>query len=146
MPLPGAVVYPIGADALVAQFPPVWLRDNCPCAAVAAALRAGDPMAFAVLARIPVTFRYAAPGVDLTTTAPLIAVDPRSRIPSAQLRLRLGPGDCLVVDNTRILHARTGFSGTGSRHLQGCYADLDAVESAWRSHRPAVRLQGTVGG
>jgi hypothetical protein len=73
MPLPGAVVYPIGADALVAQFPPVWLRDNCPCAAVAAALRAGDPMAFAVLARIP-------------------------------------------------------------------------VESPWRSHRPAVRLQGTVGG
>jgi gamma-butyrobetaine dioxygenase len=182
MPLPGAVVYPIGVHALVAQFPPVWLRDNCPCAAVAAALRAGDPMAFAVLARIPVTFRFAAPGVDLTATAPLIAVDPRSRIrgirynnrsaqppqllypeavefyaayrclarliadPSAQLRLRLGPGDCLVVDNTRILHARTGFSGTGSRHLQGCYADLDAVESAWRSHRPAVRLQGTVGG
>jgi len=57
-------------------------------------------------------------------------------------RFRLGPGDCLVVDNTRILHTRTGFSGSGSRHLQGCYADLDAVESVWRSHH----LQGTVGG
>ncbi len=25
---------------------------------------------------------------------------------------------------------RTGFTGQGGRHLQGCYADLDGVESA----------------
>jgi gamma-butyrobetaine dioxygenase len=49
--------------------------------------------------------------------------------PLAQLNLRLGPGDCLVFDNTRILHARTGFTGGGQRHLQGCYADLDSAAS-----------------
>jgi len=52
--------------------------------------------------------------------------------PDAMLALRLDPGDCLVFDNTRVLHARTGFSGPGRRHLQGCYADLDAAESQWR--------------
>jgi alpha-ketoglutarate-dependent taurine dioxygenase len=31
---------------------------------------------------------------------------------------------------TRVLHARTGFAQAGRRHLQGCYADLDGVESA----------------
>ena len=49
--------------------------------------------------------------------------------PGRQLNLRLAPGDCLIFDNTRILHARTAFSGTGGRHLQGCYADLDGLAS-----------------
>jgi gamma-butyrobetaine dioxygenase len=52
--------------------------------------------------------------------------------PERQLNLRLAPGDCLIFDNTRILHARTAFSVTGSsqgRHLQGCYADLDGLAS-----------------
>jgi gamma-butyrobetaine dioxygenase len=43
--------------------------------------------------------------------------------PERQLNLRLGPGDCLVFDNTRILHGRTAFSGAADspgRHLQGC--------------------------
>jgi gamma-butyrobetaine dioxygenase len=136
---------------------------------VAAGLRADRPDAFETLTRTPVTFRYTAAGVDLSATAPLIAVDPHGRIRgvrynnrstqplrrpypeltafydaylefarrlntrSAQLTLRLGPGDCLVFDNTRILHARTGFDAAGRRHLQGCYADLDAVESLWRT-------------
>ena len=34
-----------------------------------------------------------------------------------------------IVDNTRILHARTAYSGHGSRWLQGCYADKDALLS-----------------
>jgi gamma-butyrobetaine dioxygenase len=34
-----------------------------------------------------------------------------------------------VFDNTRLMHSRTGFTATGERHLQGCYADLDGVES-----------------
>jgi gamma-butyrobetaine dioxygenase len=92
--------------------------------------------------------------------------------PEFALRLRLAPGDCLVFDNTRILHARTAFApapspdsapgptsstgastgsgasstgtstgsdaspgpyvspGSGERHLQGCYADLDGLLSA----------------
>ena len=33
--------------------------------------------------------------------------------PERQLNLRLAPGDCLIFDNTRILHARTAFSVTG---------------------------------
>jgi len=44
--------------------------------------------------------------------------------------LRLAPGACAVFDNTGILHARTGFASSGRRHLQGCYADLDGIESA----------------
>ncbi len=49
--------------------------------------------------------------------------------PSLTLRFTLRPGDCLVFDNTRILHSRTGFSAAGRRHLQGCYGDIDGVES-----------------
>jgi gamma-butyrobetaine dioxygenase len=49
--------------------------------------------------------------------------------PEAQFALRLEPGDCLVFDNTRVLHARTGFTAGGARHLQGCYADLDGAAS-----------------
>ncbi len=52
--------------------------------------------------------------------------------PERRLNLRLAPGDCLVFDNTRVLHARTAFSmdaGSPGRHLQGCYADLDGLAS-----------------
>jgi len=44
--------------------------------------------------------------------------------------LRLAPGDCLIIDNTRFLHGRTAFtSGPDApvRHLRGCYADLDGL-------------------
>jgi gamma-butyrobetaine dioxygenase len=34
--------------------------------------------------------------------------------PEFALRLRLAPGDCLIFDNTRILHARTAFSSSSS--------------------------------
>jgi gamma-butyrobetaine dioxygenase len=49
--------------------------------------------------------------------------------PELRLVLRLAPGDCLVFDNTRLLHARTAFDAVGERHLQGCYADLDGLAS-----------------
>jgi len=64
----------------------------------------------------------------------------RAGDPEAMVTARLSPGDCVIVDNTRILHGRMGFAdggGTGSaadtagrRHLQGCYADLDGLASA----------------
>ena len=134
----------------------------------AAALRAKDPEAFAVLTGTPVTFRYRDADADLSATNPMIGLDAVGRIkqirfnnrslrpvalpperiapfyaayrafaellyrPEAQLSFRLEPGDCVVFDNTRILHARTGFSaltGSGKRHLQGCYADLDSAAS-----------------
>ena len=63
--------------------------------------------------------------------------------PEMMVTFRLETGDCLIFDNTRVLHARTAFAAaggsggpalpdsvaTGHRHLQGCYADLDSVES-----------------
>lgn len=51
--------------------------------------------------------------------------------PEMRVTFRLEPGDCLVVDNTRLLHSRTAFreGGEGGRHLQGCYADLDGLLS-----------------
>jgi gamma-butyrobetaine dioxygenase len=51
--------------------------------------------------------------------------------PELLLTFRLEPGDCLIFDNVRLLHARTAFADTagGSRHLQGCYADLDGLNS-----------------
>jgi gamma-butyrobetaine dioxygenase len=61
-------------------------------------------------------------------------------LPELTLAFSMGPGDCLVFDNTRILHARTAFTGAGDRHLQGCYADLDGVASSLavlRRTRPA---------
>ncbi|HEV3268580.1 MAG TPA: TauD/TfdA family dioxygenase [Acidimicrobiales bacterium] len=51
--------------------------------------------------------------------------------PGLEYAFRLAPGDCLLFDNTRLLHSRTAFHETaaGSRHLQGCYSDLDGVAS-----------------
>ena len=50
--------------------------------------------------------------------------------PRFQIRLRLDPGDLFIVDNRRVLHGRTAFAATsGSRLLQGCYADIDGLRS-----------------
>ena len=46
-----------------------------------------------------------------------------------QVSFKLQPGECFIVDNTRVLHARKGYSGAGSRWLQGCYADKDGLLS-----------------
>ena len=52
--------------------------------------------------------------------------------PGLNLRFMMESGDMFIVDNRRILHGRTGFEGGGGRHLQGCYADRDALLSTWR--------------
>ena len=53
--------------------------------------------------------------------------------PIYQIHLRLDPGDLFIVDNRRVLHGRTAFEATtGSRHLQGCYADIDGLRSTIR--------------
>ena len=49
--------------------------------------------------------------------------------PASEVGFRLNAGDCFVLDNTRILHARKAFSGAGTRWLQGCYADMDGLLS-----------------
>ncbi|MEP1207771.1 MAG: TauD/TfdA family dioxygenase [Rhizobiaceae bacterium] len=48
-----------------------------------------------------------------------------------EVTFRLEPGEAFVVDNTRVLHARKGYSGEGSRWLQGCYADKDGLRSTY---------------
>lgn len=52
--------------------------------------------------------------------------------PAMQVAFKLDPGECFIVDNTRVLHARRGYSGQGSRWLQGCYADKDGLLSTLR--------------
>jgi gamma-butyrobetaine hydroxylase len=49
--------------------------------------------------------------------------------PELRLVLRMRPGDCIMFDNTRLLHARTAFDSLGDRHLQGCYAEIDGLAS-----------------
>jgi gamma-butyrobetaine dioxygenase len=45
------------------------------------------------------------------------------------VRFRVEPGEAFVVDNMRVLHARTAFVSGGRRWLQGCYADRDGLFS-----------------
>jgi gamma-butyrobetaine dioxygenase len=49
--------------------------------------------------------------------------------PAMEVTFKLAPGELFIVDNTRILHARKAFSGSGTRWLQGCYADKDGLLS-----------------
>ncbi|MCE2518174.1 MAG: TauD/TfdA family dioxygenase [Alphaproteobacteria bacterium] len=49
--------------------------------------------------------------------------------PAMQVSFKLNPGECFIVDNTRVLHARNGYTGEGTRWLQGCYPDKDGLLS-----------------
>ena len=50
--------------------------------------------------------------------------------PAMAVSFKLEPGQSFLVDNTRVLHARTGYAATGgARWLQGCYADKDGLLS-----------------
>lgn len=50
--------------------------------------------------------------------------------PRLTIEFKLQPGDCFIVDNTRVLHGRKAYSADrGSRWLQGCYADKDGLLS-----------------
>ena len=48
---------------------------------------------------------------------------------SMAINFKLKPGESFVVDNTRVLHSRTAYSGSGNRWLQGCYVDKDGLLS-----------------
>jgi [2-(trimethylamino)ethyl]phosphonate dioxygenase len=49
--------------------------------------------------------------------------------PAMEVTFKLRPGELFIVDNTRVLHARKAFSSSGTRWLQGCYADKDGLLS-----------------
>jgi [2-(trimethylamino)ethyl]phosphonate dioxygenase len=53
-------------------------------------------------------------------------------LPEMAVSFRLRPGESFIVDNTRVLHARRAYTGSGSRWLQGCYADKDGLLSTLR--------------
>lgn len=58
---------------------------------------------------------------------------------SAELRLKLQPGDVLMFDNRRCLHGRASFdASSGSRHLEGCYLDSDMLRSTYAAVDAAV--------
>ncbi len=46
-----------------------------------------------------------------------------------KITFKLGAGDAMLFDNQRVLHGRIGYTSSGDRHLQGCYADIDGLLS-----------------
>lgn len=52
--------------------------------------------------------------------------------PKHQVRLRLHAGDLVLMDNTRVLHGRSGFGSVGNRQMQVCYAHRDSLLSTLR--------------
>ena len=62
------------------------------------------------------------------------------REPEMALRFSYRPGDLVIFDNRRLLHARDAFDGgEGSRWLQGCYLERDEVRSRYRMLQRAER-------
>jgi gamma-butyrobetaine dioxygenase len=49
--------------------------------------------------------------------------------PALAVRFKLAPGELFIVDNLRVLHARTAITSQGTRWLRGCYADRDGLLS-----------------
>lgn len=53
--------------------------------------------------------------------------------PAFHIQVRLEAGNLFIVDNRRVLHGRTAYDPSGgTRHLQGCYADIDGLHSTIR--------------
>jgi hypothetical protein len=50
---------------------------------------------------------------------------------------RLGPGDCVIFNNRRVVHGREAFESeagaAGARWLKGAYVDMDPLESKMRT-------------
>jgi gamma-butyrobetaine dioxygenase len=54
--------------------------------------------------------------------------------PRFELRFPLRAGELMMFNNSRVLHGRTAYDpNEGHRHLQGCYIDLDAPKSLYRT-------------
>ncbi len=135
--------------------------------AAAERLRSEEPEAFGLLTGRSVAFRFRSDEVDLASSRPIIQLDPGGRVvgvavnprslvddldtpmtealasftamlDDGAVEHRLVAGELLLVDNRRVLHARSEFDPSDGRHLQGCYIDIDAVGSL-------ARLAGTAG-
>ena len=64
--------------------------------------------------------------------------------PQMEVTFRLNPGECFIVDNTRVLHARQAYSGTGTRWLQGAYADKDGLLSTYHALGDKLRYNAYI--
>lgn len=72
----------------------------------------------------------------------LIALQRRLRDPAFAMRFTYHPGDLVIFDNRRLLHARDAFAGnSGHRWLQGCYLERDEVRSRYRIVQRTKRQQ-----
>jgi gamma-butyrobetaine dioxygenase len=61
------------------------------------------------------------------------------RTESMQFAFHLAPGDLLAFNNRRVLHGRTSFDETRvSRHLEGCYVDIDETMAIYDSLRNKI--------
>ncbi|MFB4203504.1 TauD/TfdA family dioxygenase [Arhodomonas sp. KWT2] len=70
----------------------------------------------------------------------LMALQRLLREPDLAMRFDYEPGDLVIFDNRRLLHARDAFEGgSGARWLQGVYQERDEVRSrlrmVWRAER-----------
>ena len=65
--------------------------------------------------------------------------------PELRVTFRLAPGSLFVVDNTRVMHGRTGYESDGHRHLQGCYADIDGLASRRRELQAKATASAAAG-
>jgi gamma-butyrobetaine dioxygenase len=79
--------------------------------------------------------------------AALMTLQSLLREPQFALRFSYAPGDLVIFDNRRLLHARDAFdvSQGGSRWLQGCYLERDEARSRLRMLQRAerrARLEG----
>lgn len=55
------------------------------------------------------------------------------RDPKYHLNVRLQPGEIVAYDNNRVLHGRKPFdASSGERHLQGCYLNMEDLNSTLR--------------
>ncbi|WP_016855604.1 TauD/TfdA family dioxygenase [Halomonas smyrnensis] len=62
------------------------------------------------------------------------------RDPAFAIRFTYAPGDLVIFDNRRLLHARDAFEGdSGHRWLQGCYMERDEIRSRYRMVQRARR-------
>ena len=50
-----------------------------------------------------------------------------------RVAFKLQARQLFIVDNTRVMHSRTAFSGSGTRWLRGCYPDKDGLLSTLAS-------------
>lgn len=63
----------------------------------------------------------------------LMTLQAMLREPEFALRFTYEPGDLVIFDNRRLLHARDAFEGdSGHRWLQGCYMERDEIRSRYR--------------